>query len=485
MKKASSSNYEPPHDAKSDSVLSSFQTPYDDLFPEVKEASAVFYLDVMRIYLGLVCGSLSMEDAQYAVKQLKENPEFMRSPMDPTLLPLRDSFKQNILDNLKTLSKFNLLTTDSIRSACSFAFLTDVVQLNNQDLEVLSFFASQPVASVSAAAKRLGLATRTVSRSMKRLKDHHRVRFISLMDHSVFGLQTVIVFFTPRLDIDWDSIENALYSYPLTKVMLKTTMVDLGYLSIIIPKSADSLQRLEQSISTLSKTVFNYTSLHFQTGIGTTRNLSLYKNGEWNYPKAFEHILKNNDVEVPITLWNSETELEFSEIDFLIGSEYKLDCRASPRKICEALSFQGYDVEPKRVTYSLKKLNKHGLTAPYIAFSGLGLSANFCFEIICNDYWKKKVISLLPHIPVATYNVTSKGIIVWIQVPSAHQVDYYKVFRSIEENDGVTSVLPIMTIMQKGSRSVGDLVKYWTFGRNGWMLNPEIGDLADYVSSRY
>ena len=64
-------------------------------------------------------------------------------------------------------------------------------------------------------------------------------------------------------------------------------------------------------------------------------------------------------------------------------------------------------------------------------------------------------------------------------------MDYYKVFRSIEENDGVTSVLPIMTIMQKGSRSVGDLVKYWTFGRNGWMLNPEIGDLADYVSSRY
>ncbi|MHA1480849.1 MAG: hypothetical protein ACTSQZ_05460 [Candidatus Thorarchaeota archaeon] len=484
MKRPGSSKY--PNLTNSQSIsLTSFQTPYDDIFPNVDDKSARFYLDVMRIYLGLVSNTLSLENAQMVVEQLKENPEYVRSPIDPTLIPLRDSFKQNILDNLRTLLKFNLLTTDSIRSACSFAFLVDIVPLSVQESEILTYFSIQPIATINKASRDLNLATRTVSRALSRLKNQYRFRFNSLMNDSVFGLQTVLVFFTPRSDIDWTSVEDALYSYPLTKIMLKTTMVDLGYISIIIPTSGESVFQLEQSISLLSKTIFNYTSVHHQTGIGTTRNISLYKNGEWSYPDGLESAIEKETSFEITTLWNTDRISSFSEIDFLIGSVYKLDCRAPPRKISKALSLQGYDIAPKQITHSLKKFNKFNIQSPYISIAGLGLDANFCFEIICNDYWKNRILSILPHLPLSTYNVTSRGIIIWIQVPSNQQVDYYKIFRSFEKQDGVTSVLPIMTISQKGSRSISDLVRYWKFGKDGWVLCSEVPTLSDHVSSAY
>jgi len=466
-------------------TLTSFQTPYDDIFPDVQDESARFYLDVMRIYLGIVSKTLSLEDAQIVVEQLKKNPEYVRSPTDPTLMSLRDSFKQNILDNIRTITKFNLLTTDALRSACSFAFLSEIVPLNTQESEVLTYFSKQPMSSIKQAAQDLNLATRTISRALDRLKKEHRLRFSSLMNHSAFGLQTVLVFFTPRSDIDWPSVEDALYSYPLTKIMLKTTMVDLGYISIIMPTSGERLVQLDESIATLSKTVFNYTSVHHQTGIGTATNLSLFKNGEWSYPEELEPIIEDEHPVETNTLWNTGRISSFSEIDFLIGSEYKLDYRAAPRTVSRILEIKGYEISPKQITNSIKKFKKYNFHSPYISISGLGLDANFCFEIICNDYWKNRVVSILTHLPLVMYNVTSLGIIIWIQVPSTHQVDYYKFFRSFENYDGVTSVLPIMTIAQKGSRSVSDLARHWKFGKDGWMLLPEVPTLSDHVSSLY
>ena len=72
--------------------LSLVHTPYDDLFPSVQEPSAKFYLDAMRIYLGLYCGTLSIEDAQIAMETLKKNPEYKRFPTSPIRLFLQGRF---------------------------------------------------------------------------------------------------------------------------------------------------------------------------------------------------------------------------------------------------------------------------------------------------------------------------------------------------------------------------------------------------------
>lgn len=461
--------------------LSLVHTPYDDLFPSVQEPSAKFYLDAMRIYLGLYCGTLSIEDAQIAMETLKKNPEYKRSPTNPILLPLQESYKDKILENLKTLTKFNLLTADSIRSAYSFAFLMDIVPISEQDHQVITYISRNPVESARKIASDLGLATRTISRTIDRIRVSHRLRFNSLMDYSVFGLQTVLVFFTPRMDIEWSTVEEALYTYPLTKVLLKTTMTDLGYFSIVLPSTESSLSELKSSIDQLSKTIFGYTSVHFQVGTGTTMNLSLYHLGEWTYPKDLT--LKEKTIVEPEILWNKGFTPGFTDIDFMVGSQLKLDNRSTPRKISQALQAQGHDLTPKQVSLSWKKLDKSKIFSHYISLAGMGLSANFCFEIVCNDVWKKKILNILPLLPITIFNITSRGIIVWIQVPSTHQVDYYKFFRSFEEYEGVKSVLPIMTIMQKSSRSVSELIQYWKFSNNRWVLKPDVPNLLDYVLS--
>ncbi|MFX1263338.1 MAG: hypothetical protein ACFFAZ_14755, partial [Promethearchaeota archaeon] len=76
--------------------------------------------------------------------------------------------------------------------------------------------------------------------------------------------------------------------------------------------------------------------------------------------------------------------------------------------------------------------------------------------------------------------VSPLGIIVWTQVPSEHQVEYYQLFRSLESQKGVKSVNPIMTIDLKGSRSELDLTKFWRFGSKGWTTDRENLSLSDY-----
>ena len=87
----------------------SFVTRYDHLFPEVDEPSAKFYLDLMRIYLGMCEGSISFEQATLAVEHLKSNPEFTKYPSNPTLITVREVYELRKLDKLQTLMNSTIL----------------------------------------------------------------------------------------------------------------------------------------------------------------------------------------------------------------------------------------------------------------------------------------------------------------------------------------------------------------------------------------
>jgi hypothetical protein len=65
--------------------------------------------------------------------------------------------------------------------------------------------------------------------------------------------------------------------------------------------------------------------------------------------------------------------------------------------------------------------------------------------------------------------------------PGPHQVEYYQMFRSLEQNPGVEKVQPIMTIAQSGSRSMMDLTKNLTYESGIWSTRPEDVDLTDYL----
>jgi DNA-binding Lrp family transcriptional regulator len=466
-------------------VMTNIQTPYDDIIPQVDDPSVQFYLDSMKIYLGITSGTVTLEDAMIASMKLKQNPEFAKSPVDPTLVPINETYKKRIVENLTTLSKFNLFTLDSIKSAFTFAFLTQDTPIVKTDYEVLAFLTKNPSISLVKASDALGLAPRTIARSIDRIKERHMLRFSTLYDTTAFGIQSAILFFTLQDGVDWPEIETGFATFPYTKNMLKTSMTDLGYVSFMVPDLSRNWAVFKRSVKSLTEEVFDYTKLHFQMAFGWAANLSLLNDGVWSFAENTQSVFdgiteESEESKLNILRCGGEKKgLEFN--DLVVAAELQLDFRAQPSKISQSLRLRGWDIDSRMITSSIRKLKSRGVLIPYVHIGGIGLASNFCFEILCNQKWKERILSLLPLLPLTMLYESQRGLILWIQIPSNHQVDYYQMFRSLEEQVGVESVKPIMTITQKGARSTLDLVRLWEQKRGRFHVDPASLDLTEYL----
>ena len=460
------------------------ETPYDDLFPQVSESSVQFYLDAMRIYLGICAGTVSMEEALRAVDQLKANPEYVAYPTNPTLVPINNVFKNKVLENLKTLSKFNLLTRDSVRSAYTFAFLIEEAPITKTDYDVLNLLTFDPTISLVKAAEILKMAPRTVARALDRIRERHFVRFSALLDYTAFNIQSAMLFFTLREDANWAEVEQGFSEYAFTKSLLKTTMTDLGYVTFMIPNRDRNLPTFHESVREVSRTYFDYSSLHYQTGSGAKSNLGLFEDNQWNLARAVDSPFDETDLDVdglPLLLICKGVQVDFGQTDLAVGSQLQLDIRAPPSKVSRSLSAHGWDVEPRRVSQVIHKLQNRALIHPYAVVNGLGLSSNFCFEIVCNESWRDRILATIVNFPWTMYYLSARGIIVWTSVPANHQVEYYQVFRALQQMTGVEMVQPIMTISQSGSRSTIDLTRNWEYEDGIWSVKPDEVDLRQYL----
>ena len=460
------------------------ETPYDDLFPEVSDPSVLFYLNAMRIYLGMCAGTVTMEEAVKAVETLKANPEYVAYPTNPTLVPINETFKNKILENLKTLSKFNLLTRDSVRSAYTFAFLMEETPITKTDFDVLKLLAINPTISLVRCAEKLEMAPRTVARALERLRDRHFIRFSATLDYSAFNIQSAILFFTLREDIDWAEVEQGFAEYRFTKNLLKTTMTDLGYVSFMIPNVKTNLPVFHESIRAISRTYFDYSSLHYQIGSGARSNLSLYKDGNWTLARAIESPFEEatQDIEkMPVLVMCKGVQQEFGETELAVGTQLQLDVRAPPSKISRVLSAHGWNIDARRVAQVIHKLNSRSLVLPYVSVAGLGLTSNFCFEIVCNEAWRDRILSTIVTFPWTIYYLSARGIIIWTSVPANQQVEYYQVFRALQQMSGVDVVQPILTISQRGSRSLTDLTRNWEYENGVWSVKPNEVDLRHFL----
>jgi len=154
---------------------------------------------------------------------------------------------------------------------------------------------------------------------------------------------------------------------------------------------------------------------------------------------------------------------------------------APPSNISQALRIRGWDIDTRRVSQSIQRFHAKRIALPFVVYDGLGLSANFCFEILCNDEWTKHIMSVLPALANVMYYASNRGILLWVQVPSQQQVDYYQMFRSLEKKKGVKSVQSIMTIAQKGTKTMHELVRYWDYRRNQWSVPSGDLDLGAYL----
>ena len=170
---------------------------------------------------------------------------------------------------------------------------------------------------------------------------------------------------------------------------------------------------------------------------------------------------------------------DFGETELAVGSQLQMNIRAPPSQISKNLAVRGWDIDARKVSQVIHKLNNRSLLLPYVAVYGLGLSSNFCFEIVCNESWRDRILSTIVTFPWTMYYLSARGIIVWTSVPASQQVEYYQVFRALQQMSGVEMVQPIMTISQSGSRSIDDLVRNWEFEDGVWSVKPHEVDLRN------
>ncbi|MFW9793494.1 MAG: hypothetical protein ACFFEE_04270, partial [Candidatus Thorarchaeota archaeon] len=226
--------------------------------------------------------------------------------------------------------------------------------------------------------------------------------------------------------------------------------------------------------------------IHYQTATGTQSNLELLVDNKWKLPnflgKGKIDILSNSYFASPPIIKCGGVRPEFTQADLAIATQIQSDSRAGPSRVSTSLLMRDIDVDARRVATVDKKLRENKLFLPYVLFSGLGLSSNFCFEIICNEQWKERTLALVSQFPWVMYYLSSRGVIIWTMSPGPHQVEYYQMFRTLEQNSGVDKVHPIMTITQGGSRSMMDLTKNLTYESGVWSVRPEDVDLTDYIS---
>lgn len=462
----------------------SFSTPYDDLIPTLEDSEAQFYLDAIRIYLGLCEGTISMELAIKAHNLLKDNPEYTAYPTNPTAVSINPRYKNKMLDNLRTLNKFNLFTKNSIKSAYNFTFLVEEYPINDADISVLSVLAKNPTISLVNASEQLNVTPRTIARSLERLREVNLLRVTSFVDFTAFNLQSAMLFFTVQEGLEWDNIERAFSKYPFTKSILKTTMTDVGYLTFLIPNYEEYKQVFHRSIKQVAKTIFDYSSLHYQLGSGATSNVDLYSDDTWHLPPHLEDMISNDrepdSDRFPPLLDCAGVKPDLKIDDFIITSQIQTDVRATPSKISKFLKLKGLDYDVKSVSAVHRKLQKRKLVLPYLVFAIPGLTSNFCFEVACNRSVSARILETIGRFPWTIYYLSTRGIIVWTMTPGEHQVEYYQLFRALEQQPGVQSVNPIMTISYRGSKSMIDLTRNMTYQNGKWSATLEDIELEPY-----
>ncbi len=427
-----------------------------------------------------------MEIALEVVEQLKKNPQYAITPIDPTLFPLNESIKTKIIENLNTLKKYNLYTTDSVKSAYSFAVLAQDAPLNQNDVAVLKSLIRKPNSSFVNISKNLGIAARTVARSLERMHNRRQIRVTCLTDLSAFDISEYILFFRTKEDIEWTDIENSLAHYQFLKSVLKTSMTDLGYFTFMIPNEPEYVSIFQRSVNEISNILFDYMTLHERRVVGSHINLSLFNGTVWSKPENIESFFEGSDLSL-----DSVTSIRYLENqgprnnvvieDLAIASHLATDFRQPPSKLSQILSIRGWQIEPKQVSTSIRRLLRNRVIDPCVVIGGVNLSTAFVFEIVCNDKWKTLIMKRSPLLPSSLTFLSDKGIIVWTNVPSYHQVDYYQLFRSLETKKGVSSVQPIMTLQRRGSRQMSDFIKLWDKNSEGWSISPDELDLTQFI----
>jgi hypothetical protein len=88
----------------------------------------------------------------------------------------------------------------------------------------------------------------------------------------------------------------------------------------------------------------------------------------------------------------------------------------------------------------------------------------------------------IPLLPWSNSLISSKGIVIALDVPSYHQTDYHTLFSSLRNQKGVSELNPIMTVSMKAGKLMTEITEFYSEETQSWIVPSELVDLSGFIS---
>ncbi|MHA2143192.1 MAG: hypothetical protein ACXADC_17075 [Candidatus Thorarchaeota archaeon] len=447
--------------------------------------TAKWLRDCLKIYFALCTGSMTTAQARDAFKIHTENPAASVLDYNPLKRSREKRGVSRLIRNIKILKRLNNVTGDYLQSAILDSFVRDYLGPTGRDYDLICYFFQHPMASYTEAAKHLGWHRSTVSTALARCQESYYTSTYSLVDNGVFGLRSFMLIFSLAHGLDWRKVREGLLEFPFIVNLEWNKGHQFKYASFLIPGCRQNLSAFQESIERLAESHFDYVSLHPSMSYGIFTNLSLLQDGLWVLP---EGILKGNALDYDVALRMSSSRecrgprMDMSLDDYRISTIYRRNLRLSSQELSDRCKSMGWDIDTKQAYYRSQKLLDGGILQPFFTWASLGKTYTHFVEVICGPKSKARILKILHGFPKTLFYESGQGLLLWIEVPPYHNLDYYTFITSLSRIRGVEDVKHVIFDQFTTSRSDARITEGLEYGKEGFSRSSYDVDISEYVS---
>jgi hypothetical protein len=449
------------------------------------DSTAEWLRDCLKIYFALCAGSMTTTQAREAYNIHAGHPAASVISYDPLLRSREKRRVSKLVHNIKILKRFDNVTGDHLQSAILDSNVSDYLGPTGRDYDLICYFFQYPMASHTEAAKYLGWHRSTVSAALARCYLRYSTKTYSFVDNGVFGLRSFMLVFRLAHGLDWRKIRDDLLEFPFISNLEWNKEHQFKYASFLIPGCSQNLRTFQESIERLGDTLFDYVSLHPSMSYGIFTNLSLLQDGLWMLPDG---IRKGEAMDQDGVLrMSSSRECGGSRIDmclddFRVSTVYRRDLRISSQEVSDRCRSKGWDIENKQAYYRSKKLLDRGILQPFYTWVSLGKTYTHFVEIKCSPKTKARILKILQGFPKTLFYESTQGLLLWVEVPSYHILDYYNFITSLSSIRGVDDVIHVIFDQFTTARDEAKITECLDYGKEGFSRSSYDVDLSEYVS---
>lgn len=435
-------------------------------------------MELVDLSLKIKRGAITQKAAVSEYRKIRGLDSYKIFPADPFLLAKSEKYLERVCNNLQYLQKFGNPRPELYLSALEEDYRLEKTPIDPGLLSVLKYYVRHPLSSITKAARDLGKHRQTISASLKNLKEDYLFQVRGSQNHWVFGLRTFILFFNLDTISTSENLFQSLKHYPFLNIVNEDNFSGHHYITFQLPSDKGVIEQFERSVTQLAEDRFTFWCLHEGVAAGFSRDMSLLDGDGWAYPAVL--VLHGSIPELPSsfrpTFSRNDVDSTYNPIDFLVSDTLGSDCRMSSSELAVYTGLSATTAQRRR-----KKLLAGGVTVP-VAFWHQGFG-HIRVECECSKEMQRTILATALKVPMAAYYVTTKGIVLWLDVPLEHIGKYVSFYKSMFNSRKIVSHRLIVGKTWPTSRPRVDIVDGWNYGTRGYTIegldiNP---DILDYL----